>query len=437
MKKVLVINSAKGGVGKTEVTIGIAKELSDCGENVTIIDLDVTTPNIGRVTGVKTKSAGSNSMLNKKQIKRLIRESINSEETDGWILIDTPPTISSMYSAITETIKNSKFLFVTTPSKNAVNDTKAGVTFFANRGVVSIGLVQNMTGEMFGEAIDSIEVMGIPTIGEIPLTSDTTPYFKSIVERIIDINFDSGYAEEDQKIILDTLTVHSAEHDRDLPLRFYNLETWDIIRERILDKEFGYGQVSEHHIESHFNISTASLKEIIDCGSSATIMVKGSVSVVNAPIPYEIREADIIYDNKVSRGLPMFQLSNGVQLWHHECFLVDSKTIQEAMEDGGINVEEGRIIQSLFMTLYLNRAFARNGFDFEVKLADRHIRETSIRPSKKEIIYIVYKLEEKRCIEFDTFDWMEYVESNKSEYPEYYSHLMKLAELGEATQCDQ
>jgi ATP-binding protein involved in chromosome partitioning len=431
MKKVLVINSAKGGVGKTEVTIGIAKRLADNGENVTIIDLDVTTPNIGRVTGVQTKSAGSNSMLNKKQIKRLIRESINKEDTDGWILIDTPPTISSMYSAITETIKNAKFLYVTTPSKNAVNDTKAGVQFFANRGVVSIGLIQNMVGEMFGDAIDSIDIMGVPTIGEIPLTSDTAPYFKSIVEHIIDIDFDSGYAEEDRKIILDSLSVHSAEHDRGLPLRFYNLEIWDIIRERILEKEFGYGRVSEHHTESHFNISTKHLKEIIDCGSSATIMVKGSVSVVNAPIPYEIREADIVYDNKVSKWLPMFQLSNGVQLWHHECFLVDDATVKSAMDSGGINVEEGRIIQSLFQTMYLNRAFACNGLDFEVKLAERHIQETNIRPSKKEIIYIVYKLEEKRCVEFDTFDWMEYMESNKAEYPEYYSHLVKLAELGE------
>lgn len=431
MKKVLVINSAKGGVGKTEVTIGIAKELAKSGENVTIIDLDVTTPNIGRVTGVQTKSAGSNSMLNKKQIKRLIRESINKEDTDGWILIDTPPTISSLYSAITETIKNTKFIFVTTPSKNAVNDTKAGVVFFANRGVVSIGLIQNMVGDMFGDAIDSIDVMGIPTIGEIPLTSDTTPYFKSIVERIMDINFDSGYAEEEQEIILSNMTVDDVKLDRNLPLRFYNLETWDIMRERILEKEFGYGRVSEYQGESHFNISTAQLKKIIDCGSSATIMVKGSVGVVNAPIPYEIREADIIYDNKVSNGLPMFQLSNGVQLWHHECFIVDQATVKDAMDSGGINVEEGRIIQSLFQTMYLNRAFARNGLGFEVKLAERHIQETNIRPSKKEIIYIVYKLEEKRCVEFDDFDWTGYVESNKADYPEYYSHLVKLAELGE------
>jgi hypothetical protein len=297
-----------------------------------------------------------------------------------------------------------------------------------------------MTGEMFGEAIDSIDIMGIPTIGEIPLTSDTTPYFKSIVEHIMDINFDSGYAEEDRKIILDNLSVESAKGDRDLPLRFYNLETWDIIRERILEKEHTYntyGGSGGFLDKSHFDISAKALKEIIDCGSSATIMVKGSVGVVNAPIPYEIREADIIYDNKGSRGLPMFQLSNGVQLWHHECFLVDDKTVKNAMDSGGINVEEGRIIQSLFQTMSLNRAFARNGLDFEVKLAERHIQETHIRPSKKEIIYIVYKLEEKRCVEFDTFDWMGYVESNKSEYPEYYNHLMKLVELGEATQCDQ
>lgn len=430
MKKVIVINSAKGGVGKTEITIGIAKELASIGGNVTIIDLDITTPNIGKVRGVTTKSAGSNAALNKKQIKRLIRDSINTQEEDGWVLIDTPPTISSLYSAITEVVKNAKFIYVTTPSKNAVSDTQSGITFFANRGVVAIGLVQNMIGEMFGEAIDSINTIGIPTIGTIPLTSDTSPYFKNIVNNILDINFESGYAEEDKKIILDNLSVESVENDHHLPLRFYNLETWDIVRERILEKEFMYGRMSEHQIESHFNISTSDLKKIIDCGSSTTIMVKGSVGVVEAPLPYEIQEADIIYDNKISKGLPMFRLSNGVQLWHHECILVGEHDIKDAMECGGINIEEGRIIQSLSQMLYLNRAFSRNGLDYEVTLIKHHINETKITPPKNELVYILYRLEEHNCVEFDAFNWEEYVESNKIEHPKYYEHLINIALLG-------
>lgn len=326
MKKVIVINSAKGGVGKTETTINIAKELSKRGEAVAVLDLDITTPNIGKIDGVKVFTAGRNTTLSKKQIKELIRKSVTGID-NGWLLIDTPPTISSLYSAITETIKKSKFLFVTTPSKNAVADTSVGIKFFAQRGVIPIGVIQNMVGGPFGEQFDSVSRMGVETIGVIPIADELEEYFSPIVDRLSAIDFEEVVIEQDDMPILSTLTQKEAEEDKDLPLKFYNLETWDIMRERLIEKDMN--SAMGQSVNSHFDISTKELEKILRLGTHATIMVKDGLSVLNAPMPYEIQDAEIVYNNKISEGLPMFRLSNGVYLWWHECVLINNETITD------------------------------------------------------------------------------------------------------------
>jgi MinD-like ATPase involved in chromosome partitioning or flagellar assembly len=430
MKKVLVINSAKGGVGKTETTINIAKELSKRGETVAILDLDITTPNIGKIDGIKTFSAKRNTTLSKKQIKELIIQSVKDFD-NGWLLIDTPPTISSLYSAITETIKNSKFLFVTTPSKNAINDTSFGIKFFAQRGVIPIGLIQNMVGGVFGEQFDSISKMGIETIGVVPISNELEEHFSLIVDKLEKIDFQEVFIEEDSLPILSTLTQKEAEEDDNIPLRFYNLETWDIMRERLIKEDItleslnGIGQ----SINSHFNISTTKLETIIKKGTHATIMIKDGLSVLNAPLPYEIQDAEIIYDNKVSKGLPMFKLSNGVFLWWHECMLIETKTIIETMNEGGIDIGDGRIIQSLHSQMYYNRIFNRNAIDSEINIIKRHIAETKIIPNIKQIIYSIYLLENDGNDSYENFQLEKYIESQKESFPKHYEYLNTLISL--------
>lgn len=430
MKKVLVINSAKGGVGKTETTIGIATELQKRGELVAVLDLDITTPNIGTIEGVKVYAAGRNTTLDKKQIKSLIRESANDFK-NGWLLIDTPPTISSLYSAITETIRNAKFLFVTTPSKNAVLDTGVGIKFFAQRGVVPVGIIQNMVGGVFGELFDSISTFGVQTIGSIPLTDDTSVYFPNIVDKLDEINFEEVVIEPDVMPILSKLTVEDVEEDRKIPLRFYNLETWDIIRERLVEEDLMRERFIETNqsINSHFDISTGDLRKILEKGSSATIMIKGNLSVQNAPLPYEVQNAEIVYDNNLSKGLPMFKLKNGVLLWAHECILIEDQDVIGIMDAGGIDMGEGRIIQSLYSQMYYNRAFNRDPSIGEPSLIKRHIEETGVIPEAKQIIYSVYSLEGDGEEKYEDFDMKKYIESQKESFPTHYDYLNSLVDL--------
>lgn len=436
MKKVLVINSAKGGVGKTEVAKGTAIELLNRGETVSILDMDVTTPNIGHVLGVETYSAPQGMVMNKNMIKGLIKSTIDEME-DGWLIIDTPPTISSAYMAIVEVIKNAKFLFVTTPSPNAVKDTGVGIRFFTQRGVVPIGIVQNMVNGPFGNTIDSEKELGVKTIGEIPLmTYQETPvsdnievYFISIVDYILKIDFEDVVTEKQVTKIMSNVTIEDIEgapFKDSLDLKFYNLETWDYVREKLVDKELA---IAPRFAKSHFNIDTNTLSRIINLGENTMVMIKDGLGVEGAPLPYEIQYADIVYDNPVSKGLPMFKLQNGIYLWSDECILADSKLIKDTMDDGGIQVAEGRIAQSLYGQLYLNRAYSRNGLEYEVNLIKRHIKETSTQPTQKELVYIIYKLERDGDAAFGEFLPDAYIEMQKDEYPDFYNHLLNIQEL--------
>lgn len=435
MKKVLVINSAKGGVGKTETAKGIAIELSNRGETVSILDMDVTTPNIGNIIGIETYSAPQSMVMNKNMIKGLIKDTIDEME-DGWLIIDTPPTISTAYMAIVEVIKNAKFLFVTTPSPNAVKDTGVGIRFFAQRGVVPIGVVQNMVNGPFGNTIDSEKELGVKTIGEIPLmTYAETPvsdnievYFIPIVDYILSIDFEDVITEKQVSKIMSNVTIEDLKNQYgDLELKFYNLETWDYVRNKLVEKELF---IAPKFAKSHFDINTNALARIINLGKNTMVMIKDGLGVEGAPLPYEIQYADIVYDNPISKGLPMFKLQNGIYLWSDECILADDKLIKDTMDDGGIQLGEGRIAQSLYSQLYLNRSFSRNSLEYEVNLIKRHIKETATQPTQKELMYIMYKLERDGDAAFGEFLPDAYIEMQKADYPQFYNHLLAIKALG-------
>lgn len=52
MTKIIAIISGKGGVGKTTSAINLGAALSDLGKDVTVVDANLTTPNVGLHLGV-------------------------------------------------------------------------------------------------------------------------------------------------------------------------------------------------------------------------------------------------------------------------------------------------------------------------------------------------------------------------------------------------
>ena len=47
MARIIVVTSGKGGVGKTTTTVNLAAAMSHFGEDVLVIDGNLSTPNVG------------------------------------------------------------------------------------------------------------------------------------------------------------------------------------------------------------------------------------------------------------------------------------------------------------------------------------------------------------------------------------------------------
>ena len=438
--KVVAINSAKGGVGKTFVTTGLAKALTKAGHKVAVLDLDVTTPNMGEIDGVQVLSASSTTEKTKNQIKKFIKRSLRAAKGVDYFLIETPPTIGTTYIALTESISNIQFVFVTTPHPNAIKDTKAGIKFFASRDTVPVGVVQNMTGEVLGEPIDSMKELGVETIGSIPFARDTDHFFDNIVAHIESLDFSSSeqhikQTQNRSKEILSSVTVKDIGLG-DMPLKFYNLETWDYVSERLVEKEQEFalmmsgGDYGENidrmfNAGAMFDISTDKLAKILDEGESTTIMVNRFLQMDKAPIPYEINEATIIFDHPQTKGLPAFLLPTGVVLFHYEAMLADDQIIDDAMNNGGIDMGGGRIVPSLYEVLYYNRVFEKKPLSIEAHILDRYIRETGIPVSKEDVAFMIALLEkdvENTEEAVQSFCIEKYRES-LSPYPDFLEHF--------------
>src|SRR5699024_4326566 len=60
IKKVIAVMSGKGGVGKSSMTVLLAKQLVKKGYKVGIMDADITGPSIPRLLGVEKEKAYGN-----------------------------------------------------------------------------------------------------------------------------------------------------------------------------------------------------------------------------------------------------------------------------------------------------------------------------------------------------------------------------------------
>src|SRR3972149_8002988 len=66
MKKIIVITSGKGGVGKTTTAINLGAALNYFGKDVVVLDANLTTPNVGLHLGAPIVPVNSNHVLSGK-----------------------------------------------------------------------------------------------------------------------------------------------------------------------------------------------------------------------------------------------------------------------------------------------------------------------------------------------------------------------------------
>lgn len=108
MSKIFVITSGKGGVGKSTSAINLAVALNSLGENVTVVDANLTTPDLGIYLGAPIVPVSLSHVL---QGKANIDEAIYEHES-GTKIIPCSLSIKEMEkikaSKLTEVVKKLK-----------------------------------------------------------------------------------------------------------------------------------------------------------------------------------------------------------------------------------------------------------------------------------------------------------------------------------------
>ena len=211
--RILVVASAKGGVGKSTVAVNLAAAMAKAGMRVGLLDADIYGPSIptmlGTVSaepatsgakklvpveahGMKTLSIGYLSDPDAPMIWRgpIVMSAITQLLNDAeWgtkeapldiLIIDTPPGTGDAQLAIAQRVPVTAALIVTTPQEVALADVRRGAAMFAKTHVPVIGLVETMswfedsTGTkqfLMGEggARRMGASLGLPVLAEIPM----------------------------------------------------------------------------------------------------------------------------------------------------------------------------------------------------------------------------------------------------------------------------
>ncbi|MBK8198387.1 MAG: Mrp/NBP35 family ATP-binding protein [Acidobacteria bacterium] len=211
--RILVVASAKGGVGKSTVAVNLAAAMAKAGMRVGLMDADIYGPSIptmlGTVSsepgtsaakklvpveahGMKTLSIGYLSDPDAPMIWRgpivmsAITQLLNdaewgtAEEPLDILIIDTPPGTGDAQLAIAQKVPVTAAIIVTTPQEVALADVRRGAAMFAKTHVPVIGLCETMSwfedaagnrnylmGEGGGRRMAA--ALGLPLLAEIPM----------------------------------------------------------------------------------------------------------------------------------------------------------------------------------------------------------------------------------------------------------------------------
>ncbi|WP_332659572.1 Mrp/NBP35 family ATP-binding protein [Brevundimonas sp.] len=202
VRRVLAIASGKGGVGKSTVAVNLAAAFAARGLSVGLLDADVYGPSMPTMLGIsgqpeyrngkiqphvahglKAMSVGlltkaddamiwRGPMASQALTQMLTQTAWGTEEAPLDILVvDLPPGTGDVQLTLIQKTPLDGAVIVSTPQEVALADARRGHRLFEKVGVPTLGLIENMTGPVFGQggARAEAERLSIPFLGDLPL----------------------------------------------------------------------------------------------------------------------------------------------------------------------------------------------------------------------------------------------------------------------------
>ncbi len=202
VRRVLAVASGKGGVGKTTVAVNLAAALAARGLSVGILDADVYGPSLPTMLGISGQpayedgaivphtahglKAMSVGLLTKSSDAMIWRGPMASQAITQmltqtrWgteqapldvLVIDLPPGTGDVQLTLIQKTPLDGVVIVSTPQEVALADARRAHTLFRKVDVPTLGLIENMSGDVFGRggAKAEAERLGVDFLGDLPL----------------------------------------------------------------------------------------------------------------------------------------------------------------------------------------------------------------------------------------------------------------------------
>ena len=174
VKNIIGVFSAKGGVGKSEISLNLALSLADKGYAVGLLDADIYGPSQPVLLEASSEEIDvkDNKLLiplNKKGIKFVsmgliargqkpviwrgpmvsgavmqLMSQTDWQELD-YLIIDTPPGTGDVQLTLLQRLPLNGALVVTTPQEVSISDTRKGIEMIKRLELPILGLIENMS----------------------------------------------------------------------------------------------------------------------------------------------------------------------------------------------------------------------------------------------------------------------------------------------------
>ncbi len=212
VRSIVAVASGKGGVGKSTTAVNLALGLAANGLSVGILDADIYGPSMPRLLGISGRPRQKEGRIlvpmENYGLKVMSMGFLVEEETPmiwrgpmvisaltqmlrevDWgeldvLVVDMPPGTGDAQLTMAQQVPLAGAVIVSTPQDLALIDARKGLNMFRKVSVPVLGIVENMsyfiapdTGNRYdifghGGARREAERLGVPFLGEIPLTMD-------------------------------------------------------------------------------------------------------------------------------------------------------------------------------------------------------------------------------------------------------------------------